>query len=268
MLSLRELPRFALMNLPHVAVTLGQVGNVLDTVLFGFMDADGEQRRLSPAAILVLLTVAAVRLKLLRRKVVGTLDPGNLAALLGYKPRQMREALRELDDACLLMIDRDFGRVSQLWLAHELMQLPLRPHRGQSYPQGVSNIERYDATRRKNAALISKRAELDDNPLPPCGLAVPAAPLGPPRPPATATEEEETPRTAGPNGAPPARIATAAIVAPGNARMALAAAVALTNGDKRPRQQGAKDHSGARPIPSWWRQLLQLAGMGGPAPPS
>lgn len=265
MLSLRELPAWALMNAPRACTTVGQVGNVLNAVLFGTMDADGNKRRLTPSASMVLLTVMAVRLKLVR--VVGTLDADNLAELLGYSPRQMREALRELEDGLLVVIDRERGRITQLWLAHELMDLPLRARR--SYPQGTERGARLALLRRKSAALLSRGPRLDDNPLPPseAAAAPPRAPTpSPPRPPAT--DQAEAPRTAPPDGCGAGsdqRQGGQDLQA--NDRQPVAAAPPLTNGNKRPRQPRG-DHSGAPPLPSWWRSLLSRLPFGGLAPPS
>lgn len=261
-LELTDLPKFALLSAPAIWTRLAQVKNVLEVVFCGFTDIEGNRHRLSPSASIVLLFIMAVKFKL--KRVVGELDPVNLAEFLGYSPRTTRGALRELEELCLVEISRRRGAVDKVVLVDSLMDVPLRERR--SYPQGESRRHRFARARQISADHISERPGLDENPLPLRG-APPPAPAAP-IPQTPCHGEEETDRR-GRLAATPSIVETAAARAHlPDPPHPVEAAVSPSNGDKRQRLQGANDHSRGAPVPSWWRSLLARTGLGGPAPPS
>lgn len=263
--QLESLPKLALLSAPAIWTRLAQVKNVLEIVFFGFRDFDGCVHRLRPADAVVLLYVMAVKLKLVR--LVGPLDAENLAQVLGYSVRTTRDALRALEELCLLEISRRHSRapIQEVTLVSSLMDVPLRERR--SCPQGTSRRERLALDRQKTADLISERPSLNDNPLPLRG-APPFAPAG--RVPQTPYHGEEETDLRERLAAIPQIVETAAELDPVTEQPPhpIEAAVSPSNGYTRQRLQGANDHSRGAPVPSWWRSLLDRAGLGGPAPPS
>lgn len=197
-LALQELPSWMTQSAPAANVRLAQVANVDAVVFFGVRTIEGGMERLSPCESRVLLLVRAVKLGMLR--VVGQLCPETISTVLGdYRPRIVRAAIRRLEDLELLVVDRERGRISKVLLHPDLMQVyPRRPHKELS--TGNSQADLNGLLRQKNAALISKRTRLNDNPVnpffapPPAAAAPPAAPSAPPplNPP---HEKKETPRS-------------------------------------------------------------------------
>lgn len=206
-LSLRDLPRWAMLNAPAANVKLVQVANVDAVLLFGIRTAEGEKIRLTPAERAVLTLIRAVKLGMIR--VQGQLDPATIASILGdYRPRIVRAAISRLAELDLIVVERERGRISKILLHPDMMSVPRRPRKGaapaSAAAPGAPPIHRLSTPdqsgssntpiRQKNAALLSKRAMSDDNPVVPFS-APPAAPAASPPFHPPHGEEKETLRS-------------------------------------------------------------------------
>jgi hypothetical protein len=261
---------------------------------FGIDSIEGERIYLTDRAQQLLRFIGKVKRRDYEYR--GGLDPADLErpeALGRWGDRRTwQRAYAQLLELQLVVVERAWdserGRILDVQLARELMRLERRPRRAvkvgfyepESYPQDIHTGAETAPSATRLSHHLSERAGLYDNPLPPSACPPPRADA-PPRPPRT--DGEETLRTAPPNGAAPAPVETAAGAPDGHGSSPQAAAVSLTNGDKRPRQQrgahslellgtgaadpAALDGAGGRRLPAWWRRLLEHARIRGPAPP-
>lgn len=201
LLSLRELPAWAMVSAPAANVKLAQVSNVDAVVFFGIRTIEGDLERLTPAETIVLLLIRAVKLGMLR--VVGQLDPETIARVLGhYRPRIVRAAIRRLEDLELILVERERGRISKLLLHPDLMKVQRRPYKlSTGLSTGGQAPPKTTPMRQENAALISKGTNLYENPLPPSDSGPPPAAVAPPFDPQQ--KEEEAPRSVSAAGPEP-----------------------------------------------------------------
>jgi hypothetical protein len=283
-------------NLPKQYTAAEQYMNVERICDFGVETIEGERIYLSDTAQRLLRFVAKVKLRYYEYR--GGLDPGDLErpeALGRWGDRRTwQRAYAEILELELLSVERAYGstrgRILDVQLAGEIMKIARRPrpaikvgfYEPESYPLVVHTAEDAEKSALRATRLsqhLSKRAETCEYPLPPSSSSPPPRAGWPPRPPET--EEEEALRTAPQNGAAPAPVATAASLPDGHGRQPVAAAVAPSNGDKRPRQPkgadslelfGSPPSSPSPPaaprLPEWWRRLLARFDRAGPAPPN